>query len=210
MVTCQDSVRRLAEEVAGDQMRAVGPLSSQSNRDSAIMYLSGGSRMRFALLTACVCLLAATVPDGAVRRARAHQAAQEPRRQPHRHVRRRVHELLPVRLRRVAQGQPGARRQGAVGAVRPAARAEPLDAEGHPRRGVEAGDEAHAHADAGRRLLRVVHGPGRHRRGRPAAHRRRSVAHRRGHVEGGSAARPGRPAARRPQHAVHAVASART
>ena len=88
---------------------------------------------RFSLV--CLCLARRHWSLGPISRARAHQAAQEPRRQPHRHLRRRLHELLPVRLWQLAQGQPRAWRQGAVGTFRPAARAEPLDAQGHPRRG---------------------------------------------------------------------------
>ena len=62
--------------------------------------------MRIALLTACVCQLAASSAIGSGSSGRAHQAAQEPRRQPHRYLRRRVHELLPVRLWQLAQDNP--------------------------------------------------------------------------------------------------------
>ncbi len=122
--------------------------------------------MRQPRIVACLALAAAFALSRTERRGGSHacdDADRQHRRGGPRSLHRALHRLLPVRLRRMAQGQPHPGGPVALGAVRRAGGAQSAGAEGRPGEGGRRHGDAAAHRPEDRRPVRELHGRARRR-----------------------------------------------
>ena len=155
----------------GGAVRPTGPKPGPGIR--RVHFAQQGGAMRSKSVLVIPFLTLSLVASAAGPSAPAASPALEAGRPRHvRPVREAVRGLLPVRRRRLAEGEPRPGRQVPLGLVRGAGRPQPRRPEVDPRGDLREGRLAEGEREAeGRRLLRRRHGRGRHREGRDEAAR---------------------------------------